>query len=441
MLLNNNSRRRHRSNCRQQCCLLLSKISIFAIHTMILVALLSPAVTTYAFYKSAIIMRRPRSRSANSVRSIIRSPPPFSAVTVAIVSSTGRLYMGGYYYIEDKEQKDDDDDGNKPAAKKHMIYGTRCVERKESFSINNNNQEKEEERAIIVTGLQAIKVNNNDNNDDNNSKENNNNNNLVALKDYKFISILLDQLPLQEEQYMLRVLEVGADPIFSIALSRLIALTKTVNISNLSITIRHSDEKRLLLLEHAYQYFGNTDEPPSSSSLVEKCYNTELLIDDISSNKNKVSSLLPSSWTVAATNTDQFEEDDVVTISNKKVSRSSGGDGDSIINWIVFTSTELLLSFLDEALTLKHITSMVVDSNDRKHNNMNNNKFRIFVPSCVMISAAAIEQRQRQQQQHSLFDRYNYELLPCYIRNDDDSSSSNKSIREDNTLYEILCSK
>ena len=156
------------------------------------------------------------------------------------------LGMGGYssYYVESDSDAGSDKFRKEirgriiDRSKTHMIFGVRCVENTHDISVPTVSEETK------VVGLQPLE----DLEDESSSDG------IICTDDIdegKTLSILLGHL-LGECQSKtdddFELMEVGADPIVSIAASKLLSGGRVV--------VCHPDEQRLRVLEHANMFFN-----------------------------------------------------------------------------------------------------------------------------------------------------------------------------------------
>jgi hypothetical protein len=293
--------------------------------------------------------------------------------------------MGGYYAEDLNDNNIDNNYDNEDRSKTHMIYGVRCIEKKKSFLIPTTTMEiaKTDAIEVTVTGLQPLLIYDDDDVDDDEYdfvvfRDDDNDN-----EDDDFVSILLEQANcslLQEQQQKLRVLEIGADPIFSLAFSKLVSHTilstgtDDDGVSH-SVTICHPYERRLRVLDHAHQFFNEKTSKKCSFQTVPLKDDEPLNIDDDNDNDNDIHV--------------------------------------NCCSWIVFTSAKLVSKRLDEAMTIVAAKSI-----------MTNNNHRVFVPSSIISN----EQLKR----------YNYQEIAIGSSNNNDKIGSDV---DSSILLEILNSK
>lgn len=181
-----------------------------------------------------------------------------------IQRSFGRLGMGGYnsYYVESDSDAGSDKfkeeiGGRKiDRSKTHMIFGIRCVETNHKLSIATEDQGTSES---AVVGLQPL-----------NDLEDEASDGMICIDDMdggNTFSAILGYLrsTIPPEDNDLEVLEIGADPVVSIAVSKLLGGT---------VVVRHPDEQRLRVLEHAQLYFNEGSKKSPA------CFQTKALQDD-----------------------------------------------------------------------------------------------------------------------------------------------------------------
>jgi hypothetical protein len=298
-----------------------------------------------------------------------------------------QLYMGGYYAEDLTNDNIDNNYDNEDRSKTHMIFGVRCIEKEKSFLIPTTTKTetaRTDTIEVTVTGLQPLLKDDDDDDEDDSVvlREDDNDND-----DDDFVSILLEQVnrSLVQKQQKLRVLEIGADPIFSLALSKLISSaisstgTGTDDTGDVthSVTIYHPDERRLRVLDHAYQFFNEIRSKKCSFQTVPLEKDKPLNIDSDSNNDNAIH-----------VNCD---------------------------SWIVFTNAKLVSTRLDAVMTIFGAKSIMA----------NNNNHRVFVPSSIISN----EQLKR----------YNYHEVTM-----GSSSNNNDKIGDDidsSVVLEILNSK
>ncbi|OEU11750.1 hypothetical protein FRACYDRAFT_244873 [Fragilariopsis cylindrus CCMP1102] len=243
--------------------------------------------------------------------------------------------MGGYYAEDLTNDNIDNNYDNEDRSKTHMIFGVRCIEKEKSFLIPTTITTTITETArtdtieMTVTGLQPLLKYDDDDEDDDDDcvvlREDDNTND-----DDDFVSILLEQANRSlQKQPKLRVLEIGADPIFSLALSKLISYTISSTSTNddddegvtHSVTIYHPDERRLLVLDHAYQFFNEITSNKCSFQTVPLKNDVPLNIDSDSDNDNAIHA--------------------------------------NCCSWIVFTSAKLVSKRLDAVMTIVAAKSII----------------------------------------------------------------------------------
>jgi hypothetical protein len=278
---------------------------------------------------STTITRRRRTRTR--IRSYSQCLPPNNKGSNKYSRRGEQLYMGGYYAEEFNNNNENNYD-NEDRSKTHMIYGVRCIEKNKSFLIPTTiitETTKKDTFEVTVVGLQPLLKYDDDNDVDDGDLPRDDDDN----DNYDFVSILLEQANRSLQQQNLRVLEIGADPIFSLALSRLISSTDTDDDASHSITICHPDGRRLRVLDHAYQFFNEQTTKKCSFQTVPLKDNDPLNVND---------------------------DDD--NIKN-----------DNYSSWIVFTSAKLVSKRLEEAMSIVAAKTIVT-----------NNNYRIFVPSSII---------------------------------------------------------
>ena len=173
----------------------------------------------------------------------------------------GRLGMGGYnsYYVESDSDAGSDKfkeeiGGRKiDRSKTHMIFGVRCVETNHKLSIATEDQATSES---AVVGLQPL-----------NDLEDEASDGMICIDDMDggntlsaILGYLRSTISSDDE-----LLEIGADPVVSIALSKLVGAT---------VVVQHPDEQRLRVLEHAHLYFNEGSKKSPA------CFQTKALQDD-----------------------------------------------------------------------------------------------------------------------------------------------------------------
>ena len=203
------------------------------------------------------------------------------------------LFMGGYATPEsdnDRSQETKQEIGGRPIdrSKTHMIFGIRCVETSHQFSNDylHGGGDPSESR---VVGLQPLSDLEEYWGDGTICNENVGDQGLT-------LRVVLDHLLLsgefvpptqswmfnEEKVYsddddhsVFEMVEVGADPIVSVALAKLLSGTTDSDLvpqsSSISkrVVVCHPDEQRLRVLEHAYKYFNNyeSDKNPCDFQL------------------------------------------------------------------------------------------------------------------------------------------------------------------------------
>jgi len=180
------------------------------------------------------------------------------------------LRMGGYYVEADEEKVKNIIDRSQT----HMIFGSRCLETKLQFRVFGgsssswNSSDDDTEPLVTVVGLMPLGDDDDDKNEtqteeipssvltnegDGNTlgkllgalfgdENNNSNNNNTEEK--------------QEQEPPLALVEIGADPLFSIASETWLAARFGSSGAPVSIRVRHFDEDRLRILQHSRMFFN-----------------------------------------------------------------------------------------------------------------------------------------------------------------------------------------
>jgi len=189
------------------------------------------------------------------------------------VSAVTELRMSGNYYI-----KDDDAGTDKTTLteiggrtidrrKTHMIFGVRCVETKHEISYPSFDQNTTE-----VVGLQPLNDLEDDSSDGTICTDN--------VEEGKTLTIVLNHLLSNSQpgrpdivkivpddtdndphhDNMFELVEVGADPIVSLAAAKLLSGVGITKRTDRRVVVRHPDEQRLRVLEHAHLFFNEKEK-------------------------------------------------------------------------------------------------------------------------------------------------------------------------------------
>ena len=156
---------------------------------------------------------------------------------------TGALQMGGYY----SEAEESDDLSKADRSKTHMIFGVRSTETEHQFSIPNGSDK------TTVVGLQPLS-------DLEEEEDEAGTSDGTICKDHceggRILSALLDHLWSEgqngNDDDVLELVEVGADPLVSLAATRVLGGSRRT----VGVVARHPDERRLRVLEHAHSFFN-----------------------------------------------------------------------------------------------------------------------------------------------------------------------------------------
>ena len=295
-------------------------------------------------------------------------------------NAIGSLRMGGYnqYYAESESEEGSDDIQQEiggrmiDRSKTHMIFGVRCIETKHEISIPATTPTSTATIETTVVGLQPL-----------NDLEDESSDSTICNDDFgegKTLSILLDHLlseqlqsdvlqivPSDDDPHhdnVFELVEVGADPIVSLAAAKLLSGGATSGGSQIDrrVVVRHPDEQRLRVLEHAHLYFNEkTKQNPCS-------FRTEPLKDNE-----------PFVW------------------QQPPVSTHSSPNSDSVV---LFTSPALVSSRLDEAIASITLAAAAYNTDPPK--------YRVLVPSSIISPEQLV--------------KYEYRVVAGVEETDDDNS-------------------
>ena len=170
------------------------------------------------------------------------------------------IQMGGYnsYYVESDSDAGSDNfkeeiGGRKiNRSKTHMIFGIRCIETNHEVSVTVDTATK-----TTVVGLQPLS-----------DLQEKSSDGTICTEDIidrgETLSLFLDHLCSEVQSEggngnAFELIEIGADPIVSLAASKMFRGVDQ------RIVVRHPDEQRLRVLEHAHLYFNerSNENPPS----------------------------------------------------------------------------------------------------------------------------------------------------------------------------------
>jgi hypothetical protein len=204
------------------------------------------------------------------------------------------LKMGGYYAEaeseEGSEEPKEEIGGRKiDRSKTHMIFGVRCIETKHKVSVATSAS-----ASTTVVGLQPL-----------NDLEEQSSDGTICNDDVeegKTLSIVLDHLlsenPSDGRSNVIQIVpsgdddddhdphhhaafelvEVGADPIVSLAAARLLSESTGSKRIDRSVVVRHPNEQRLRVLEHAHMFFNERTKNNPCSFRTEPLQDNEPLV-------------------------------------------------------------------------------------------------------------------------------------------------------------------
>jgi hypothetical protein len=285
------------------------------------------------------------------------------------------LQMGGYnqYYAESESEEGSDDFQQEiggrtiDRSKTHMIFGVRCIETKHEISILATATTSITTTETTVVGLQPL-----------NDLEDDGSDSTICNDDFgegKILSILLDHLLSEHQSDVLQIfpgdddivfelVEVGADPIVSLAAVKLLSGGSSGGSRiDRRVVVRHPDEQRLRVLEHAHLYFNEkTKNNPCS-------FRTEPLKDDE-----------PFVWQLPVSTNHSSPNSDCV---------------------VLFTSPALVSSRLDEAIASIASASTVAYNTAPP-------RYRVLVPSAIISPEQLV--------------KYEYRVVAGVEETDDDNS-------------------
>jgi hypothetical protein len=291
------------------------------------------------------------------------------------------LRMGGYnqYYAESESEEGSDDIQQEiggrmiDRSKTHMIFGVRCIETKHEISIPATTSTSTTTTETTIVGLQPL-----------NDLEDESSDSTICIDDFgegKTLSILLDHLlskqlesdvlqivPADNDPHhdtVFELVEVGADPIVSLAAAKLLSggTTSGGSRTDRRVVVRHPDEKRLRVLEHAHLYFNEkTKQNPCT-------FRTEPLKDD-----------------------------EPFVLQQLPVSTHPSPNSDCVI---LFTSPALVLSRLEEAIANIAPPAAAYNTDPPK--------YRVLVPSAIISPEQLV--------------KYDYRVVAGVEETDDDNSS------------------